>query len=198
MSANISDTLQAISNNQLDGLAGLYKEIIVEHAKHPRRKGRPACCRYCQEGKNPLCGDQITVFCEVDTLQKDMICPRIRIGFDGSGCSISQASASMMCEAVSEKTVPEIRKVLERAEGVYTGRVAQKNPEDIDEDIDALAGVAKFPVRVKCAALAWKSLELLLNEHFDNEGKMKPDDVGCDAPKCTPARRIKIISTETN
>ncbi len=192
---NISE---AVKMTGMDGLGNLYKEIIVEHSRHPRSKGRPASCRYCQEGKNPLCGDQITVFCEVEPAYGDSNLPRIRVGFDGSGCSISQASASMMCEAVSAHTVPEIRVISARAEGIFTGRTPARNPDDIDEDIEALAGVAKFPVRVKCAALAWKSLELLLNEHFDENGRMKANDIGCDAPVCANSRRIKIISTESN
>jgi nitrogen fixation NifU-like protein len=198
MGVTVSETLQSLSNNTLEGLSGLYKEIIVEHAKHPRRKGRPASCRFCQDGKNPLCGDQITVFCEVESSTTGVSLPCLRVGFDGSGCSISQASASMMCESVSDKSVPEIRKIMEKAECVYTGKCAAAAPDDIEDDIDALAGVAKFPVRVKCAALAWKSLELLLNEHFDSEGRIKANDVGCDSPVCGKTKRIKIISTESN
>jgi hypothetical protein len=87
---------------------------------------------------------------------------------------------------------------MEKAECVYTGKCAAAAPDDIEDDIDALAGVAKFPVRVKCAALAWKSLELLLNEHFDSEGRIKANDVGCDSPVCGKTKRIKIISTESN
>lgn len=196
MSVRVADIAQSTSN--LEGLASLYKEIIVEHAKHPRGKGRPACCRYCQEGKNPLCGDQITVFCELEPNINGAEPPHIRVGFDGAGCSISQASASMMCESVSAKNVLEVRRILARAEAIYTGRAPAKDPDDLDDDIDALAGVSKFPVRVKCAALAWKSLEILLNEHFDNDGRVKANDVGCDAPACTPSRRIKVISTESN
>ncbi len=198
MGVSVSDALQSISNNTLEGLSGLYKEIIVEHAKHPRRKGRPASCRFCQDGKNPLCGDQITVYCEVEAIDGGIGLPCLCVGFDGSGCSISQASASMMCDTVSNKSVLEIRKIMEKAESIYTGRSPVAAPDDIEDDIDALAGVAKFPVRVKCAALAWKSLEILLNEHFDGDGRMKANDVGCETQACAKTKRIKIISTESN
>jgi nitrogen fixation NifU-like protein len=184
--------------NAVDGVGSLYKEIIVEHARRPCNKGRPACCRYCQEGKNPLCGDNLTVFCTVNAGSDTSEPPRISVGFDGSGCSISQASASMMCQACNNLTVDQIRSVITRAEGIYTGKAQPADPDDVSEDIEALAGVSKFPVRVKCAALAWKSLEILLNEHFDKEGRVKENDIGCDIPACATARRLKIISTESN
>lgn len=147
----------------------------MEHSRRPRFKGKPAQgCQFCQEGKNPLCGDQITLFCRVMD-GADESEPRVSLAFDGHGCSISQASASMLCDAVQDKKVNDARAILRHAEDVYTGRRPPVGEDDFAEDLEALAGVSKFPVRVKCAALPWKTFEVILDEKFEADGTRKPE-----------------------
>lgn len=173
-------------------LNDLYQEVIVEHARRPRFKHKPAVCRFCQEGVNPSCGDTLTVFCEVEHQGFE---ERLSVTFDGVGCSISQASASMMCEALQSVTLAQTQDWIQKAEGIYTGKHTV-SADDLTEDIEALHGVSKFPVRIKCAALAWKTLEVLLAENFDRQGLAK---VGCDALEkstCRKEKKLRIVSTE--
>lgn len=183
-----------LKTSQLIELNSLYQEVIVDHSRRPRFKTKSMPCRFCQEGKNPLCGDVITVFCQVEMQGK---CPLLSIGFDGSGCSISQASASIMCDSLQNVSLEKTQKLINHAESIYTGKLVI-NATDLDEDIDALNGVSKFPVRVKCAALPWKTLDLLLNDNFDENGMPKP---GCDKlENCLKSnnnqRKLKIVTTE--
>ncbi|MEY4065829.1 MAG: hypothetical protein RIR26_2037 [Pseudomonadota bacterium] len=191
----------SVMNKETPNLGELYQEIIVEHSKRPRCKGRVEGCQFCQEGKNPLCGDNITLYCQVvkDASAGSENAPtRIKINFEGSGCSISQASTSMMCESVSNKTVPEARAIIARVEGIYTGRSAGRTDDDLEEDVEALHGVSKFPVRIKCAALAWKTLELLLDENFDEAGCQRPESLACklNDPCTSKSRKLKVITLE--
>ncbi|WP_233231396.1 Fe-S cluster assembly sulfur transfer protein SufU [Silvanigrella aquatica] len=183
-----------LNTSQSIELNSLYQEVIVDHSRRPRFKSKNMQCRFCQEGKNPLCGDIITVFCQIE--MKDS-CPLLSIGFDGAGCSISQASASIMCNSLQNVTLQEAQKTISHAENIYTGKIAV-NAHDLDEDIEALNGVSKFPVRVKCAALPWKTLDLLLNDNFDKNGMPKS---GCDKlENCVKSsnnqRKLKIVTTE--
>ncbi|GMU40978.1 MAG: iron-sulfur cluster assembly scaffold protein NifU [Chloroflexota bacterium] len=134
----------------------LYREIILDHYRQPRNRhavDHPTCSA---DGANPLCGDQVTVSV---TLDGDLIA---KIGFTGNGCSISQASASMMTEYARGRTVAQALAGVEAFQRMMTtGEVAGLEGFD---DIDALVGVAKFPARVKCASLAWKTLEQALDE----------------------------------
>jgi nitrogen fixation NifU-like protein len=185
-------------NKETPNLGELYQEIIVEHSKRPRCKGRVEGCQFCQEGKNPLCGDNITLYCQLQSSSQTNVLPRIMVNFEGSGCSISQASTSMMCQAVSNKTVNEARAQISKVEGIYTGRAEQKSEDDLEEDVEALHGVSKFPVRIKCAALPWKTLEILLNENFDENGLQRPESLSCklNEPCGSKARKLKVITTD--
>lgn len=186
-------TLSSTGGNKLpgdDALGGLYQEIIREHTRFPRFKGKCAQCRFCQEGKNASCGDEVCVFLKVDETQG---CPKISASFDGHGCSISQASASMMCQAIQGLTIAEARSILGKAEKIYSGEIVPQDPEEPEDDLEALAGVSKFPVRVKCAALPWKSLEMLLDEHFNSHGALHQEKAQEESKK---ARRLKIVTTE--
>ncbi|MEN9811219.1 MAG: hypothetical protein RLZZ488_2786 [Pseudomonadota bacterium] len=189
----------SIITKETPSLGELYQEIIVEHSRRPRCKGKVEGCQFCLEGKNPLCGDQITLYCQLISSHGPASEPRIKVSFEGSGCSISQASTSMMCEAVSNKTVREARTQIERVEGIYTGRTGPKTEDELEEDYEALQGVSKFPVRIKCAALAWKTLELLLTENFDENGIQRPESLACklSEPCGSQSRKLKkIITTE--
>jgi nitrogen fixation NifU-like protein len=137
-------------------LDDLYRDIIIDHYRNPRNRRHLDSPTAAHEGLNPLCGDEVTV--EVRTEGGALA----QVAYTGSGCSISQSSASMMTEAVEGKSVPEARQVIER----FTAMM--RNDEGIDPetlgDLEAMAGVRKFPVRIKCATLAWHTLDEALNE----------------------------------
>jgi nitrogen fixation NifU-like protein len=155
----------------MSGLEDLYREIILDHYRSPRNRGElpvPPATRV--EGFNPLCGDEIVVFLELDDPDKgdDATVAEVRIG--GQGCSISQSSASMMSAAVKGRTVAEVRE-LSRAfkamMSIHEGELEGAEPAEADVatgdgtrlgDLEALRGVVKFPVRIKCATLSWNTL----------------------------------------
>jgi nitrogen fixation NifU-like protein len=158
----------------MPGLEDLYREIILDHYRNPRNRGEldaPPATRV--EGFNPLCGDEIVVFLDVDD---DGRISDIRIG--GQGCSISQSSASMMSAAVKGHTVDEAR-LITRAfkammsihESSLDGDGEVEEDAALDEvklgDLEALRGVVKFPVRIKCATLSWNTLGQGLDEAAD-------------------------------
>jgi nitrogen fixation NifU-like protein len=137
-------------------LDDLYRELILDHYRHPRNKGKLEGSTAHAEGFNPLCGDEI----EVDLDVEDGV---IRgMAFRGRGCSISQASASMMTEAVKGRPIADAKHLAEVFRKLMTEPEAGVDPEL--GDLEAFQGVAKFPVRVKCATLAWRVLEDGLNE----------------------------------
>ena len=129
----------------------LYKEVILDHYKSPRNKRPlPGAERSCKKN-NPLCGDEITVHAH---LQDGRVA---EVTFEGSGCSISQASASMLTEAVEGTSVEEAEALAGRFRGMMEGKV--EPDEDTFGDLMALRGVVKYPVRIKCAVLAWDVLQ---------------------------------------
>ena len=135
-------------------LDDLYREILLDHYRQPRNHGgidAPTCSA---DGSNPLCGDQVRIDVSV---ADDHI---VDISFSGRGCSISQASASMMTEYVKGRTVAEARGGINAFQQMMV--TAESPGIDGFDDIEALIGVAKFPARVKCASLAWKTLEQAL------------------------------------
>lgn len=129
----------------------LYKEVILDHYKSPRNKRAIPGEALLSHRNNPLCGDEITVYALVDgdTLSE--------VAFEGQGCSISQASASMLTEAVKGKTVREATDLVAGFRGMMEGKV--EPDEDEFGDLMALKGVVKYPVRIKCAVLAWDVLQ---------------------------------------
>ena len=159
----------------MSGLEDLYREIILDHYRSPRNRGElatPPAVRV--EGFNPLCGDEIVVYLQLDDPSKgdDAVVEEIRIG--GQGCSISQSSASMMSAAVKGRTMGEIRELTKafksmmsiHEEGLEGGPDAA-TPVDPNlrlGDLEALRGVVKFPVRIKCATLSWNTLSQGLDE----------------------------------
>jgi nitrogen fixation protein NifU and related proteins len=132
----------------------LYRELILDHAGRPRNKGVLDPADAVREGANPQCGDEIRLFLIV----RDGVVRDAR--FDGRGCAISQASASMMTERIKSRPVQEVRRVIGEFKGMMHGGPA----EDDLGDLAALQGVRKFPVRVKCATLVWITLEEALAE----------------------------------
>lgn len=134
-------------------LRELYQEIIVDHGKTPRAFGKLSHANFCQTGHNPLCGDKLMLY----VLAHDNTVEDLR--FEGAGCAISIASASLMIEAVKGKSIEEIEKLFELFHRLVTK--GQEPEEDIGKLI-AFAGVAEFPIRVKCATLAWHTLKAAL------------------------------------
>jgi nitrogen fixation NifU-like protein len=137
-------------------LDDLYRELILDHYRNPRNKGTLIAPTCKSEGYNPVCGDEIAVELLLDGgVIKD-------VAFHGRGCSISQASGSMMTDAVKGKSPAEARKVVAAFKHMMTD--PEDEPAEELGDLEALQGVAKFPVRVKCATLAWRVLEEGLEE----------------------------------
>jgi nitrogen fixation protein NifU and related proteins len=139
-------------------LRELYQEVILDHNKRPRNFGRPEDATNSAEGHNPLCGDHVRVHVH---LEGDRVTD---VAFEGQGCAISVASASLMTEAIKGKSAEEAHALCERFQQmVRDEREGSFADEGLDE-LDALAGVKEFPVRVKCATLAWHTLEAALKE----------------------------------
>ncbi|SRR6266567_4001370 len=141
-------------------LRDIYQEVILEHAKSPRNHRAMATPSRKAEGYNPLCGDHCTVFL---AMQGEVI---EDIAFQGSGCAISRASASMMTQSLKGKTVGEAEDLFQNFHRMVTGQSSNGNHPEIGK-LAVFAGVAEFPARVKCATLAWHTLEAAL--HGDRE-----------------------------
>jgi nitrogen fixation NifU-like protein len=154
----------------MPGLEDLYREIILDHYRNPRNRGElPAPPAHRVEGFNPLCGDEIIVYLDV----RDGEVADIRI--TGQGCSISQSSASMMASAVKGKSLEEVRALTRAFKGMMSIHEQSLDGESADVDggdgaevklgdLEALRGVVKFPVRIKCATLSWNTLLQGLDE----------------------------------
>jgi nitrogen fixation NifU-like protein len=137
----------------MPGLDDLYREIILDHYRSPRNRGELPPPASHAVGHNPLCGDEIEVFLEV----RDGVVSDIKVG--GQGCSISQSSASMMSQAVKGKPVDDVRALVHRFKSMMSiEELDESAPEVKLGDLEALQGVVKFPVRIKCAVLAWNTL----------------------------------------
>jgi nitrogen fixation NifU-like protein len=138
-------------------LEDLYREIILDHHRNPRNRGELPPPASHAVGHNPLCGDEIDVFLSVE----GGVVTDVKVG--GQGCSISQSSASMMSQAVKGKSVADVRALVRRFKGMMSIPDHDGNPIEPDPavqlgDLEALQGVVKFPVRIKCATLAWNTL----------------------------------------
>ena len=136
----------------MSDLRDLYQELIVDHNKNPRNYGVLADANRRAEGYNPLCGDKVTVYLHVDGE---------RIGglsFEGAGCAISTASASLMTQAVKGRTVAEAEQMFEAFHAMVTGQDTSEETAERLGKLAVLAGVREYPSRVKCATLAWHTL----------------------------------------
>ncbi|MBW7933232.1 MAG: SUF system NifU family Fe-S cluster assembly protein [Gemmatimonadaceae bacterium] len=132
----------------------LYQSIILDHNRRPRNFHAMDDASTHAEGKNPLCGDQLTIWLKLDG---DLISD---VSFQGSGCAISKASASLMTAAIKGKTRADAEALFTKFHGVVTGA----HPEDAESlgSLKALSGVSRFPLRVKCASLAWHAMHAAL------------------------------------
>lgn len=134
----------------------LYQEIIIDHSRSPRNKGNLACCTHQAEGFNPLCGDRITLYLQINDNKITAV------KFEGEGCAISTATASLMSEALVGKTPQEAEALFNS----FRSLVTENNLQDLPDigKLNVLAGVKEFPMRVKCATLAWHTLLAALKQ----------------------------------
>lgn len=137
-------------------LSELYQDIIVDHTRAPRNFGLLQPCSHHAEGHNPLCGDELKLFLFID---ENQIIQQIR--FTGGGCSISTASASLMTESLTGKTVSEAEALFKDFHAMLT-QESFDHPERL-EKLVVFSGVKQYPARVKCATLAWHTLEAALH-----------------------------------
>ncbi len=143
-------------------LRELYQQVILDHNRNPKNFGVLAGADRHKEGYNPLCGDHLHVYLNVD--EDDRITD---IHFDGSGCAISKASASLMTQLLKGKSAQEARSAFERFQDLVTSDV--DTPVDLDSagKLAVFAGVREFPMRVKCATLAWHTMKSALDDAPD-------------------------------
>jgi len=159
----------------MPGLEDLYREIILDHYRAPRNQGElPVPPARKAEGFNPLCGDEVVLYLDIDgETVRD-------VKINGQGCSISQASSSMMSAAVKGKPVGEARKLIRAFKALMSIHESKLEGDEESDgepgdaldgvrlgDLEALQGVVKFPVRIKCATLAWNTLQQGLDEAVD-------------------------------
>jgi nitrogen fixation NifU-like protein len=144
----------------MSGLSDLYQEILLEHNSKPRNFRKLDQASQSAEGYNPLCGDQITVYLDVaDGVITD-------VGFQGTGCAISRASASMMTQSVKGQTLTQATEVFDAFHQMMTEPGADLD-YDMLGDLESLAGIIEFPTRIKCAILAWHTLRAALEGNAD-------------------------------
>jgi nitrogen fixation NifU-like protein len=144
-------------------LDDLYREVILDHYSHPRNKGELSDPDIKVEGANPLCGDELSISLKLNGGRV------AEVRFTGRGCSISQASASMMTEQIKGKSLEEARALAARFKGMMQGQAVD---EDEMGELASLQGVRKFPVRVKCATLSWVALEQGIEEFETTSAKV--------------------------
>ena len=140
-------------------LRELYQEVILDHSRHPRHFGVLDNATHKAEGHNPLCGDRVTVMLVLD--EEGRVAD---IKFQGKGCAISQASASMMTELLAGRTKEEAEKLMAGFLHLVKGEEAEDLSADDREHLDVMSGISEFPMRVKCATLAWHTFKNALEE----------------------------------
>jgi nitrogen fixation NifU-like protein len=140
----------------MSDLRELYQDLIIDHSKRPRNFRVLETANHTSEGYNPLCGDKVTVFLE---LEHDQV---KSVSFQGSGCAISTASASVMTESVKGKTLAEVEALFDVFHNLVTGKPAEGGATPELGKLAVFSGVSEFPVRVKCATLAWHTLHAAL------------------------------------
>jgi nitrogen fixation protein NifU and related proteins len=145
-----------------DDLRDLYQEVILDHGRRPRNRRQLEGANHFARGENPLCGDKLMVFLKVNPqgIIED-------VSFEGQGCAISTASASLMTEVVRGKTEEQARQLFEHFHALATGDHPPTCDDEMEDDIErlhVLAGVREYPVRVKCATLAWHTMTAALED----------------------------------
>lgn len=141
-----------------ENLDEVYNDIIMEHSMNSYNKKKLSCYDYCQMGRNPNCGDEITIELKLDgNIIEDM-------AFSGHGCAISQSSTSIMIDTLKGKTIEEAREIVKTFIEMIKRETTDENELKKLEDAIAFKNVANMPARVKCALLAWHTIEEILNE----------------------------------
>ncbi len=136
----------------MSDLRELYQEVILDHSKHPKNYYKMPDATHVAEGYNPLCGDHFNIYLKVeDGIIKE-------ISFEGSGCAISKASASIMTSIVKGKSIEEVEHIFNQFHSFITGKVDKNFDPNSLGKLAVFTGVSEFPVRVKCATLAWHTL----------------------------------------
>src|SRR5829696_8128269 len=139
-------------------LSELYQQVILDHNKKPRNFRKLDSANHTAEGYNPLCGDRLTVYLNLeDGLVKE-------VGFEGSGYAISKAAASMMTQAVKGKSKDQAETLFKEFHSMVTGELDEESEENSLGNLKIFAGVREFPVRVKCATLPWHTMHAALNK----------------------------------
>src|ERR1044071_4295983 len=133
-------------------LSELYQQVILDHNKKPRNFRKLENANHTAEGFNPLCGDQLTIYLD---LENDLV---KEVGFEGSGCAISKAAASMMTQAVKGKSKEQAEKLFNEFHGMVTGELDESAAPNSLGNLKIFSGVREFPVRVKCASLPWHTM----------------------------------------
>ena len=144
----------------MSNLEALYQEVILDHNRKPRNFREMEHADRRVEGRNPLCGDEITLWVKLDG---DKLAD---VSFKGSGCAVSKSSASLMTSSVKGKTKAESLELFERFHQMITGKMPEADREKLGS-LAALGGVSRFPIRVKCASLAWHALRSALDGSAD-------------------------------
>lgn len=158
----------------MTNLEALYQEVILDHNRKPRNFREMEDADRRIEGRNPLCGDEITLWLKLDG---DRVSD---VSFKGSGCAISKSSASLMTSTVKGKSVAETQELFGRFHDMITGKLPQAEREKMGS-LAALGGVSRFPIRVKCASLAWHALKAALEgraEEVSTEHEGPPQTEG--------------------
>ncbi|MFQ5822021.1 MAG: Fe-S cluster assembly sulfur transfer protein SufU [bacterium] len=145
----------------MEDLRELYQQVILDHNKNPKNFRALNAPSHTSEGYNPLCGDRINIYLSVeDDIIKD-------ISFQGSGCAISKASASVMTTELKGKTIAEAKQLFEKFQKLITGKLDEDSHLMEFDKLAVFTGVRQFPVRVKCAALAWHTMLAALKNESD-------------------------------
>lgn len=144
----------------MSDLSDLYREILLDHNSKPRNFRRLEDANRSADGYNPLCGDKIELYLKVD----DQVIADV--GFQGSGCAISRASASMLTQSIKGQSVEKAQQIFEAFHRMLTEPEAELDYDTL-EDLESLAGVSEFPTRIKCAVLAWHTLRAALEQQSD-------------------------------
>jgi nitrogen fixation NifU-like protein len=142
-----------------DNLRELYQEIILDHSRHPRHFGALPAANHVAEGFNPLCGDRVKVYLQVDAENRIS-----DVSFEGRGCAISVASASLMTEMLKGRDIKDAEKLMDGFVQLVKGEDVGGLESDDREQLEVMAGVSAFPMRVKCATLAWHAMKAALDD----------------------------------
>ncbi len=147
----------------LDNLRNLYQQVILEHYKKPRHRGRTATIDRQQRGHNPSCGDTIELTVQLSADQAQIA----DVQFEGEGCAIAMASVDLMADALRGKTIAQAQAMVEQFQAMMKGEF--EFPHDLRK-LNVMQGVAQFPVRIKCATLSWHTLRAALAETSQGQG----------------------------